>query len=254
MADMPFTVEIQAGLGRMFRQQRIFQQLLDPANRAPVDRSPGELMSYVRTQALALTDEVHEAMAETGWKPWATSEHINRDAYAGEIADVFIFAINMALAVDMAPSELVKLVTAKQDKNVRRQKDGYDGVSTKCPQCKRAYDDTTTKCAPVTDMQDGSDKPRAAVCQEYGWPSQWPVGPAREQVLHDYRTMASKIQLLVPDVSGGGVPYGTPCPPVDGLMSPTTGCPGHPHRGHLMAGPCPLDMRPVHPKGVASVA
>jgi hypothetical protein len=113
------------------------------------DMAPEARMEYLRTQSLALTDELHEALAETGWKPWATSNHINRDAYAGEMADTFIFLMNMMLVADITPTELLALVKAKQIKNRQRQDDGYDGVTTKCPGCKRAYDDEAVKCYPA---------------------------------------------------------------------------------------------------------
>lgn len=109
-------------------------------------------MRYLRMQALALTDEVHEALGETGWKDWATSNHINREAYKGEMADVFIFLMNMMLVADITPAELLEAVKNKIAKNHKRQIDGYDGVKGKCPKCKRAYDDDAVGCMPATNM------------------------------------------------------------------------------------------------------
>jgi NTP pyrophosphatase (non-canonical NTP hydrolase) len=149
MADAlrTITVHVDPLFSGIYVIQRAFQARLHegqfPASMSEVDR-----MEYLRTQSLALTDELHEALAETGWKPWATSNHINRDAYAGELADVFIFFMNLMLVADITPSELLALVKEKQTKNAKRQDDGYDGVTTKCPGCKRAYDDDAVKCFP----------------------------------------------------------------------------------------------------------
>lgn len=119
-------------------------------------------MVYIREQALALTDELHEALAETGWKSWASSNHVNREAYASELADMLIFLMNMMLVADVTPSEILELVKAKQIKNGQRQDDGYDGVTTKCPECKRAYDDDAVECHP-------SDDHYPAFCEKAGY-------------------------------------------------------------------------------------
>jgi hypothetical protein len=112
----------------------------------PADMDPETKMDYIRTQFLALADEQGEALGETGWKPWATSNHINRAAYLGELADTFIFFMNEMIVVDITPTELLDTVRAKQRKNMKRQDEGYDGVSTKCPKCGRALDDDAVKC------------------------------------------------------------------------------------------------------------
>lgn len=106
-----------------------------------------ERMAYIRFNALALEDELHEALAETGWKPWAKSMHVNEEAYIGELVDVFHFFMNMLLATGATPEFLAERFTekyfAKQELNAQRQAQGYDGVRDKCPNCKRALDETT---------------------------------------------------------------------------------------------------------------
>lgn len=152
MADttQTITVTVDPMFSGLYVIQRAFQARLNDGA-FPADLPDILRMSYLRTQALALTDELHEALGETGWKPWATSNHLNRDAYAGELADVFIFFMNMMLTADITPSELMDLVKVKQIKNVKRQDEGYDGVSTKCPGCRRAYDDGAVTCHPSDD-------------------------------------------------------------------------------------------------------
>lgn len=96
-----------------------------------------ERIQYVKDMTLALTDELHEALAEVGWKPWATSKHINRDAYVGELIDGLHLLINLFIVADVGPEELYTKYLAKRSENARRQADGYDGVSEKCPRCHR---------------------------------------------------------------------------------------------------------------------
>lgn len=107
-----------------------------------------ERNEWIRWNILALEDELHEALAETGWKPWATSKHINREAYASEIVDAFHFFMNLMLVVDISVDELLEKYFEKRGLNEKRQSDGYDGVSTKCPVCKRAFDDVSVLCTP----------------------------------------------------------------------------------------------------------
>jgi NTP pyrophosphatase (non-canonical NTP hydrolase) len=146
--DLP-NITLDPYFAGIYVLQRDFQARL--LGDVPVNLEGPAKMAYVREQALALTDELHEALAETGWKSWATSDHINRPAFQGELADVFIFLMNLMLVADITPTELLTVVKGKISKNHKRQDDGYDGVSTKCPQCKRAYDDDAVGCMPATD-------------------------------------------------------------------------------------------------------
>lgn len=143
-------VTLDPVMSLMLEKQRRFQQRLLNGD-TPADLRGTERKAYIREQALALADELHEALAETGWKSWATSDHINREAYLGELADVYIFFMNLMLVADLTAAELAMAVINKQAKNHKRQDDGYDGVTTKCPGCKRAYDDDAVKCVPAGD-------------------------------------------------------------------------------------------------------
>lgn len=164
---LPLTVRIDPMFSGLFVLQRDFQARILNGT-FPADLSDRDKMAYLRTQALALTDELHEALGETGWKDWASSNHINRDAYKGELADVLIFLMNLMLVANITPSELMESVKAKISQNHKRQDDGYDGVTTKCPICKRAYDDSAVGCTPQQDMHDDTDKPRPAWCDQAG--------------------------------------------------------------------------------------
>src|SRR5690606_23168798 len=95
---------------------------------------------------IALIDELHEALAEIGWKPWATSQHFNQAAVKGELVDAFHFFMNLCMVAKVSPEDLIQGYINKSAKNIQRQADGYDGVSTKCPRCNRALDDEAVLC------------------------------------------------------------------------------------------------------------
>lgn len=101
---------------------------------------------YVRDMTLALIDELSEALNETGWKPWASSRHLHRDAYVAELVDALHFLANLFLVAGVTEHEITALYLAKAEKNRQRQKDGYDGVSSKCQECGRALDDAAVTC------------------------------------------------------------------------------------------------------------
>lgn len=110
--------------------------------------SSEQRMQYIRENVLALIDELMEALNEAGWKPWASSNHLNEGAWASELVDAWHFFMNLMALGGMTMEDLERGYYQKRAKNIRRQREGYDGVSTKCPQCKRAYDDDSVLCQP----------------------------------------------------------------------------------------------------------
>lgn len=103
------------------------------------DMPVGDRIEYVKEMVLALTDELHELLNETGWKSWSASRHINEIAYRSELVDAWHFMLNLMLVVGMTPNELHVGYVTKRSVNEQRQVNGYDGV--KCPGCGRAVDD-----------------------------------------------------------------------------------------------------------------
>lgn len=148
MASHNLQITIDPVFSGLYAIQRDFQARLH-LDVFPSDFDPDEKMAYIREQSLGLTDEIHEALAETGWKTWATSNHINRDAYKGELADALRHFMNLMIVADITPAELMDEVRKKQTKTDKRADEGYDGVTTKCPGCKRAYDDEAVRCYPA---------------------------------------------------------------------------------------------------------
>lgn len=114
-------------------------------------------ISFYSVNHVALIDELHEALAEVGWKPWASSDHFNKDAVKGELVDALHFLVNLCLVSGITADDLIAGYKAKSAINEKRQQDGYDGVSTKCGLCKRALDDTAVECY-VQDMPNGIEK------------------------------------------------------------------------------------------------
>lgn len=105
-----------------------------------------ERVEFIRWNVLALEDELHEALGEVGWKPWATSRHLNRESYVGELVDAWHFLMNLLLVAGVTEEEFVARYDAKRRRNAERQVEGYDGVADKCPKCWRALDDKHTGC------------------------------------------------------------------------------------------------------------
>jgi len=114
-----------------------------------------ERIEFVKWNVLALTDELHEALAEVGWKPWATSRHINEVALRGELIDAYHFLMNLFIVAGMDKQMVEAMYMAKRRKNIARQTAGYDGVLTKCGWCKKALDDEATTCRRPTDAVSG---------------------------------------------------------------------------------------------------
>lgn len=101
-----------------------------------------ELANYVTVNHSALVVEAGELLAEFGWKPWAKPRGwVNRENALKEAVDVGHFLANILAAIGVTDEEWEAAYQAKQEINRQRQRDGYDGVSGKCPKCKRSYDD-----------------------------------------------------------------------------------------------------------------
>jgi hypothetical protein len=134
-------------LEKIFNTQADLQRVLGSYPGANIGDE--ERIQFLKDMLLAAEDELHEALGEIGWKPWATSRHINREAFKSELVDTFQFFMNLCFGVGLTPHELAKLHEAKVEKNIQRHVIGYDGVSTKCPMCKRALDDDSVSCEPI---------------------------------------------------------------------------------------------------------
>lgn len=111
-----------------------------------------ELANYVTMNHSALVLEASELLSEFGWKPWASPRGwVNRESALKEAVDVAHFLANILCAIGVTDEEWVAAYQAKQEVNRQRQRDGYDGVTGKCPKCKRSYDDGI-ECFPAEEQ------------------------------------------------------------------------------------------------------
>jgi dimeric dUTPase (all-alpha-NTP-PPase superfamily) len=100
---------------------------------------------FIRWNVIALTDELHEALNEVKWKPWAEGHgFVDRDAYVKELIDAWHFLMNLLLAANVSAEEFNDRYFAKARVNADRQAAGYDSQSTKCDNCGRALDEPET--------------------------------------------------------------------------------------------------------------
>lgn len=136
--------ESSADLQAAFAAQLNLQ--IDSYGANPLELMEEDRIEFIRWNVLALEDELHEALAETGWKPWATSRHINTDKFHGELVDAFHFFMNLCLVSGLTADQLLERYFEKRSINAKRQARGYDGVEGKCPKCRRALDDPTVVC------------------------------------------------------------------------------------------------------------
>ena len=119
-----------------------------PESQALAEAERKSAIDFIHWNVTATVDELHELLAEIGWKPWAKSRHINLEAARGEWIDAMHFMANLALVLGMDDAnDIIERYHKKHEKNAKRQEEGYDGVSTKCPICHRALDDDSVLCS-----------------------------------------------------------------------------------------------------------
>lgn len=90
-----------------------------------------EKIEAYRINMMALQDELHESLDEMSWKPWAKAEYFNDDRVQQELVDAWHFFMNLMIISGMDAEKLHLRYLAKRKVNIKRQEDGYDGVSTK---------------------------------------------------------------------------------------------------------------------------
>lgn len=133
----------------MFQNQDYLQTVVYGDGVSPreyLDTNPERALQFYKDMHIAMVDELHEALNEIGWKPWATSRHFNIEAVKGELVDALHFFMNLCMVAKVTPEDLIKGYIDKSAKNIQRQAEGYDGVSTKCNLCARALDDSAVEC------------------------------------------------------------------------------------------------------------
>lgn len=124
------------------------------------ETTPEHVAEMVRVQTLACIKELGEALDEVGWKPWASSRHINVEAFRSELIDAFRFWLNLVHISGMSAEGVLSHYEESLTKTNARVENGYTGIN-KCPGCKRSYDDIHVRCLP---RDDGNDPPTPSWC------------------------------------------------------------------------------------------
>lgn len=121
----------------------------------PLTPNTDELADYAQVNLFAAVDEIMEMAGEIGWKPWASPRGWIRPKHVmKEAVDALHFIANVLCAAGVSDDEFWEAYRAKQVVNSERQELGYDGVSGKCPGCRRSYDDEI-KCVPAESRENG---------------------------------------------------------------------------------------------------
>lgn len=124
-----------------------------------------EKIAAIKDMVLALTDELHEALAEVGWKPWATSRHIHTEDFRGELIDAYHFLMNLMLIAGMTDEDVDRMYREKNRRNLERQQAGYDGVTGKCAACGRAGDDVVAHGGKMITFNRGTTQ-QGVICSD----------------------------------------------------------------------------------------
>lgn len=151
MTDHVLRVTLDPQFSRLLQRQDDLQAIR--LGQRVSNMTDSERQVYIRDMTLAGIVEMTELLDETHWKPWATRPEgdpiiPSPTRYLGEMADVLIFIMNLMLAGGISMTDLAKAAEAKQEKNLKRWTNGYDGKSGKCLGCKRSYDDEGVNCYP----------------------------------------------------------------------------------------------------------
>lgn len=136
--------ETPTTLTDMFKRQHQLQ--VDSFSINPCALDGEDVVTFIRWNVLALENELHEALDEVNWKPWAKSPREIRDveAFRKELVDAFHFLMNLVLTTGSTPEDAVDAFMCqyfeKADVNAQRQADGYTGLD-KCPNCHRDFNE-----------------------------------------------------------------------------------------------------------------
>lgn len=116
MIDHSYGVETCPAMGTLYAMQREFQELLKGRAIFDVD-SPQDMAESV----LGLLGEAGEVLqADQRWKRNGRSQHFDRREKIEEIADCFIFLLNICIYSGVSSFELMNAVKDKIKKNKER--------------------------------------------------------------------------------------------------------------------------------------
>lgn len=126
------------------RQEKLAEVLSDGKRLRELEGE--ERVDAIRTTILALEDELHEVLLGVGWKPWATSRHVDEEITKHECVDVLFFWLQLAALLHLDAYEILRIYGEKYTRNIERHTQGYDGVTGKCKSCGQSFDDDGVEC------------------------------------------------------------------------------------------------------------
>lgn len=104
-------------ISELYEKQLQFQKML--GNKVPVD-NPSAMAKHL----FGLLGEVGEvSQADQRWKTNGRNTHYDRVNKLEEIADCFIYLLNVCIYSDFTDYDLLDAVKEKQDKNIKRYKE-----------------------------------------------------------------------------------------------------------------------------------
>ena len=104
-------------LGTVYSKQVEFQKLLGNLD-IPTD-DPHEMAHHL----LGLVTEIGEvSQADKRWKKNRRNKHYNYEEKLNEIADCFIFLLNVCIYSDITPLQIMNAIDSKIDQNIERFK------------------------------------------------------------------------------------------------------------------------------------
>lgn len=125
--------------GTWLQQTRVLQTV--SFGQDPAELEGEAKADFITWNFAALVIELGEMMAEyPSWKPWVVNrgQTMNREQFIAEMVDALHFVGNILAAVGCDDREFTAAYTLKMGRNAARMASQvYDGVSDKCPKCKR---------------------------------------------------------------------------------------------------------------------
>lgn len=85
-----------------------------------------DLDHLINSYMTAISGEVAEVRNETDWKWWKKKEGVNKENLKEEVADIFIFWLDMIMRLEWS-EEIWNVIHKKQLKNIERQKGKVKG-------------------------------------------------------------------------------------------------------------------------------
>lgn len=108
--------EIPKGLVQLFEYQKAFQKLLG------IDKLPVDNPQAMQLHLLGLVGEIGEVLqADQRWKTNGRNTHFDFKNKKVEIADCFIYLINVCLFSNISAEEITESIIKKIDENYMRK-------------------------------------------------------------------------------------------------------------------------------------